>query len=100
MNFTKYHLKEPTVINIVRNPVDWFASEYYFCRNGWERKPDYRGKGCENMNEHDLQMTLEECVRAKDPNVKRPTLSILSSFAEARRFVRRINKTTRKSDLH
>lgn len=77
MNFTKYHLKTPTVINIVRNPVDWFASEYYFCRNGWERKPDYRGKECQGMDEHDLKMTLEECVRAKRPECKSPDIEYI-----------------------
>jgi len=77
MNFTKYHLKTPTVINIVRNPVDWFASEYYFCRNGWERKPDYKGKECQDMSEHDLKMTLEECVRAKRPECKTPDIEYI-----------------------
>lgn len=77
MNFTKYHLKTPTVVNIVRNPVDWFASEYYFCRNGWERKPDYRGKECQDMDEHDLKMTLEECVRAKRPECKSPDIEYI-----------------------
>ena len=49
----------------------------YFSRNGWERKPDYRGKECQDMNEHDLQMTLEECVRAKRPECKTPDIEYI-----------------------
>ena len=50
---------------------------FVFSRNGWERKPDYRGKECQEMNEHDLQMTLEECVRAKRPECKTPDIEYI-----------------------
>ena len=46
-NFSKYDLpegvREATYVNVMRDPVDWFASHYYFKRFGWQRKATERG---------------------------------------------------------
>ena len=46
-NFSKYDLpegiREATYVNVIRDPVDWFASHYYFSRFGWNRKASDRG---------------------------------------------------------
>jgi len=36
----------PTYINIIRNPLDWVTSKFYFSRYGWKRDPGCRGEGC------------------------------------------------------
>lgn len=43
MDFEKYGLQQPTYINVIRDPSDWFQSHYYFERFGWTRKEDDRG---------------------------------------------------------
>ena len=43
MDFEKYGIQQPTYINVIRDPSDWFQSHYYFERFGWTRKEDDRG---------------------------------------------------------
>ena len=43
MDFEKYNIQQPTYINVIRDPADWFQSHYYFERFGWTRKEDDRG---------------------------------------------------------
>lgn len=71
-NFTLYGLTQPTMVNIVRNPVDWFTSEYYFCRHGWVRRPDFKGPQCQHMEQTQLDMTLDECVAKKHKECVEP----------------------------
>lgn len=59
-NFEKYSIKQPTYINVIRDPVDWFQSHYYFERFGWER-----GEGDRNSwkgTEEERLMSVDECV--------------------------------------
>ena len=42
MDFEKYGIQQPTYINVIRDPADWFQSHYYFERFGWTRKDDDR----------------------------------------------------------
>ena len=42
MNFTKYGYFQPTMINVIREPVDWFSSHYHFKLYGWQRNPGQR----------------------------------------------------------
>ena len=44
-NFTKYTRLQPTYINVMRDPVTWFQSHYYFERFGWQRKQETRTTG-------------------------------------------------------
>ena len=67
VDFQKHNFTQPTFFNVIRSPVDRFASEYYFCRNGWEKNPTYKGSGCSKMNETDLKQSLNECVSSKNP---------------------------------
>ena len=30
-------MRQPTYVNVVRDPTDWFVSQYYFRRYGWAR---------------------------------------------------------------
>ena len=76
-NFTLYGLTQPTMINIVRNPVDWFTSEYYFCRHGWVRRPDFKGPQCQHMPQDQLDMTLDECVAKKHKECVEPNFEYM-----------------------
>ena len=53
-------MKTPLYINVMRDPIDWFQSHYYFERNGWER-----GEGDRNSfkgTEAERTMIIDECV--------------------------------------
>lgn len=76
-NFTLYGLTQPTMVNLVRNPVDWFTSEYYFCRHGWVRRPDYKGPQCQHMTQDQLDMTLDECVAKKHKECVEPSFEYM-----------------------
>ena len=51
------------MINVIREPIDWFSSHYHFKLYGWSRKPGQRG----DQNE----MTLEECINTNAPTCAR-----------------------------
>ncbi|CBY33983.1 unnamed protein product, partial [Oikopleura dioica] len=62
-NFTSFGLEQPTMINVIREPLDWFSSHYHFKLYGWSRKPGQRGEGNE--------MSLEECISSDSPTCSR-----------------------------
>jgi len=75
-DFTKFAgAKQPTYINVIRNPLDWFTSRYYFARYGWARKP-----GCRNVEDCkllDIHMTIDECVEKRHPACTNSTYQYL-----------------------
>ena len=38
MNFTEHGMDAPTWINVMREPISWFESRYWFKQNGWVHK--------------------------------------------------------------
>ena len=71
-NMAKYNLSviEPTYVNVIRDPLDWFVSHYYFERFGWARKKTDRNfKG----SEEDLKRTVDECVMQRHFECLHPT---------------------------
>ena len=59
-SFKKYGIQQPTYINVLRDPVDWFQSHYYFERFGWERE-----KGDRNSfsgTEKEKNQIIDDCV--------------------------------------
>ena len=50
-----YGLETPTWINVIRDPLTWFESNFYFKRFGWERQPGSRRR-------EDQDLTIDECV--------------------------------------
>lgn len=72
-NFSKYDLpegiREATYVNVMRNPVDWFASHYYFSRFGWNRKASGRSF---DGSDADRDRTVDECVKIRHPECVHP----------------------------
>ena len=54
-NASMYGLETPTWINVIRDPLTWFESNFYFKRFGWERQPGSRRR-------EDQDLTIDECV--------------------------------------
>lgn len=63
IDFTKYGLDQPTYMNVMRDPVDWFQSHYYFERFGWQKVGGSRDsfKG----SDEDRDMIIDDCVTQK-----------------------------------
>jgi len=63
-NFTEYGMKAPTWINVMREPISWFESRYWFKQNGWIHKTGSRTK----ENSHDFEderLDIDTCIRRK-----------------------------------
>jgi len=65
VDFSKEDIR-PTYINIIREPLDWITSRFYFNRYGWKRDPGCRGEGC-SMSKEEHAMSLDECVLKRKP---------------------------------
>ena len=61
INFTDFdqNFKMPTYINVVRNPIDRYVSNYYFCRFGSGTNP-VLNKGCANMSPEEINLPANE----------------------------------------
>lgn len=70
-NFTRHGLRQPTYVNVVRDPTDWFVSQYYFRRYGWAR--DAKERGTFQGTEEDKQRTVDECIKAKSSECVSPS---------------------------
>ena len=64
-NFTEHNRPLPTWLTTVRNPVDTFASRWYFCRYGTPKQPNPSKKRCPLKSQMTLFSTLDECVEHK-----------------------------------
>lgn len=63
-NATQYGLETPTWINVIRDPLTWFESNFYFKRFGWERQPGSRRR-------EDQDLTIDECVKTNHEDCQR-----------------------------
>ena len=68
-DFTKHGLRQPTMINVVRDPVDWFVSQFYFRRNGWARSAESRKT--EQLSQQQTN-NVNICVENKEPECAQP----------------------------
>ena len=63
-------LNQPSFITLLRNPIDWFQSQYYSCRYGIARLREPLGK-CRNMPTEKLDMDLEQCIESEQDECTR-----------------------------
>ena len=66
LNFTNYETEQPTMINVVRDPVSRFSSMYYFNRYGFSSMGSAARQGATRHvwkgKEEDMDQTLDECI--------------------------------------
>ena len=66
LNFTNYDIEQPTMINMVRDPVSRFSSMYYFNRYGFDSMGSQARQGVARHvwkgKEDDIDQTLDECI--------------------------------------
>ena len=61
IRLNRHELTPPTWINLIRDPITWFESSFYFRRLGWSRKPGVRSR-------NDTDLTVEQCIQRKHPD--------------------------------
>ena len=73
-NLNKRHgLVEPTWINLIRDPITWFESSFYFKRLGWSQKPGARRRT-------DVDTTIEQCIEKRHPDCEFSTWKYIQFF--------------------
>ena len=55
-------IPQPTFINVIRDPVDWFSSHYHFMFYGWNRDQGKRDNQAKLLEKH-KPMPLEDCIK-------------------------------------
>jgi len=78
-DFAQHGLRQPTMINVVRDPVDWFVSQYYFRRNGWARSNTARKSNTLTDQSQD-ETTVDECVANDMPECFQPVYKYIQYF--------------------
>jgi len=65
-DWSEFGVENPTYINVIREPVSWFQSHYYFERNGWSMVQGDRNsfKG----TEADRLRTINQCINGHFPD--------------------------------
>lgn len=62
LNFTDYGMEAPTWINVMREPISWFESRYWFKQNGWVHKV---GARLHDNHSEDERVDIGTCIRRK-----------------------------------
>ncbi|CAG5105830.1 Oidioi.mRNA.OKI2018_I69.chr1.g2491.t2.cds [Oikopleura dioica] len=60
-NFTRHGLRQPTYVNVIRDPVDWYTSQYYFRRFGWVQQTTTRDSFAGTQADRDR--TIDQCIQ-------------------------------------
>ena len=70
LNLTDHNLPQATFLTFIRNPVDEFISEYYYCRFGTNDRPRYRTQDCKSMSLKKLDMSPAQCQQEYSKFIK------------------------------
>lgn len=63
INFTKEGLPQPNFITLIRNPIEHYISEFYYCRYGTKARPQYRTEDCKTMSMKKLKFSPDQCIQ-------------------------------------
>lgn len=79
INFTQHRYEYPTYINVVRNPIDRYISNYYFCRFGSANNGFKAGQACQpdRMSESMRNMPVEEYLNLDKAKLSTKNINFL-----------------------
>jgi dermatan/chondrotin sulfate uronyl 2-O-sulfotransferase UST len=81
IDFPRYGFKDPIYVNIVRDPVSLFISNYYYHRFGFEGADKaVAAKWKMDMPDDVRNMTLDDCVKNEEKECARPWSELLLFF--------------------
>lgn len=80
LRFYELTKTNPIYINIIRDPVDMFVSNYYYRRFGWNGEKALPGKWSTNMTDVVRNMTIGECIAGGHKECTQPWSYIIPFF--------------------
>merc|ERR1712048_865779 len=69
VNFTHYGYPMPLYVNLIRDPVEHFISNYYFLRKGFAKNKNLSEEQRKKWDHHDIisdeqrNITLADCIK-------------------------------------
>lgn len=82
IRFTDYGYRNPAFINIARDPVDLFISNYYYLRFGFSTAKNTTNaqNWKRDMTDERRNMTIDECTRSENQECARPYSNLIPFF--------------------
>ena len=82
IDFPKYGFREPLYINIARDPVDLFISNYYYLRFGFQSAKNTTNaqNWKRDMTDERRNMTVDECVASDKLECSKPYSNLIPFF--------------------
>jgi len=82
IRFTDYGYRNPAYINIARDPVDLFISNYYYLRFGFSTAKNTTNaqNWKRDMSDDRRNMTIDECTRSENQECARPYSNLIPFF--------------------
>ncbi|XP_064411418.1 uronyl 2-sulfotransferase a [Latimeria chalumnae] len=80
LNFTRFGMEQPVHINIIRDPVSRFLSNYFFRRFGDWRSEQNRMIRTPGMKDEERYLDIDECILDNYPECSNPRLFYVIPF--------------------
>jgi len=84
LNFTNFEAEQPTMINVVRDPVSRFSSMYYFNRYGFSSMGSQARQGVQRHvwkgKEDDINQNLDQCIQKQSDECMEPIQVMMRYF--------------------
>jgi len=84
LNFTQFDHEQPTMINVVRDPVSRFSSMYYFNRYGFASMGSQARQGAHRHvwkgQDGDVDQTLDQCIERESDECMEPIQVMVRYF--------------------
>lgn len=92
-NFTEHNMEAPTWINIMREPISWFESRFWFDKNGWARKEGARNNRKSNPD------NIDKCIEEEHRQCKTIIWHYMRFFCGNKVFCQSKDDTSKKKAL-
>ena len=90
LNFTEHNMEPPTWINVMREPISWFESRFWFDKNGWARKEGSRNNRKSNPE------NIDKCIEEKHRQCTSVIWYYTRFFCGNKRFCKLKDETSKK----
>lgn len=86
-------MEPPTWINVMREPISWFESRFWFDKNGWARKEGARNDRKSNPE------NIDECIEEKHKQCTSIIWHYMEFFCGNKKICKRKDDVSKKKAL-